>query len=233
MLAFLVCRILPWITIAVLFTGILARTRRWMKGGRPKLTLFPSGGSTAGAWKRIFREIFVFESLFKSNRGLWGGTWVFHAGLLLVLAGHARLVAEFPRLRSAFGVATDQADALGQWIGGGAGILVLAMGCYLLARRLVIRSVREISGREDYLVLGVLLAVIVSGDALRFMPGSDLAETRAFLRGLFLLQPVTAPSHLLFLIHFLLAQALLIIVPFSKFMHIPGVFFTKSLLLKP
>jgi nitrate reductase gamma subunit len=183
-------------------------------------------------WKTIIKEVLLFDSLFRTNRSLWGGTWVFHVSLLLILAGHARIVTDFPQIWNLLGIRISDVHSLEYLLGGGAGIMVLAMGIYLMARRLVVQRVSEISTREDYLVLCLLLAIILSGDALRFFTGFDATQSRAFFRALILFQSLPVPSHPLFLIHFFLAQLLLIVVPFTKFMHIPGIFLTKSMLLK-
>jgi len=231
MSARLVCRILPWITVAIFLVGILVRTRGWVKGRRPELTLFPSGGSPAGGWKIILREILIFESLLRCNRSLWGGTLFFHAGLLLILAGHAQVLSDFLWALQWLGLTPAEADSIGRLVGSTAGILVMIFGFFLLARRVTVQSAREISSLEDYLVLGLLLAVIVSGNALRFSADFDLDQVRTFFRGFLQLPSPPVPSDPLFLVHFTLAQLLLISVPFTKFLHIPGVFLAKSLLV--
>jgi nitrate reductase gamma subunit len=232
MLSFFVGNVMPFITVAVFLGGIAWRIRRWVKGARPKLTLFPAADSKRKVWEDVFKEVLAFKSLFTANRSLWAGTWVFHAGLALILVGHARVVTDFPVLWAALGMETAQADLMGFVLGGGAGVIVLAMGLYLLARRLLVRSVSEISSTEDFLILGLMLAVVLSGDALRFLTHFDLNQSREFFRGLVTLKAAPAPSHPLFLLHFFLGQTLLLIVPFSKFLHIPGIFFSRPLILQ-
>jgi nitrate reductase gamma subunit len=70
----------------------------------------------------------------------------------------------------------------------------------------------------------------VTGDILRFGTHFDLNQTREYFAGLVTFQSVAVPSNPYFLLHFFLGQVLIMWIPFSKFLHIPGVFYSKSLL---
>jgi nitrate reductase gamma subunit len=114
--------------------------------------------------------------------------------------------------------------------GGGAGIIILVMGIYLLFRRLTITRVREMSDGEDYFTLLLILAIIITGDIMRFVTHFDLAQSRQYFAALFTFSRVTVPSDPAFLLHSFLGQVLIIYIPFSKFLHIPGVFYSKSII---
>jgi hypothetical protein len=71
-------------------------------------------------------------------------------------------------------------------------------------------------------------AVALTGDLMRFGSHFDLNQAREYAAGQFSLRRGPAPAGPRFLLHLLLAQILIMYIPFSKFMHIPGGFFSKS-----
>ena len=118
----------------------------------------------------------------------------------------------------------------GSAIGGAAGLILLTTAIYILMRRFTMVRVREISGFEDFASIFLILAVVISGDLMRFSSHLDLARSREFISGLCGLRPTAIPRDPWFLLHFFLAQVLIMYIPFSKFLHIPGVFYCKSAL---
>ena len=221
---------LPYLTCVVFLAGIVYRIRKWNKAPVGKMTLTPAPASASEKWKQILKEVLVFRQLLDGNKPLWAGTWVFHAALLLILIGHSRVVTYFPRLWSMLGMSNANVDSMSNIVGGAAGVIILVMGIYLLFRRLTVQRVREISDSDDYVSLCLILAIIVTGDILRFGTHFDLNQTREYFAGLVTFQSVAVPSNPYFLLHFFLGQVLIMWIPFSKFLHIPGVFYSKSLL---
>ena len=107
----------------------------------------------------------------------------------------------------------------------------MGTGLYLLSsRRFLLKRVRVISGFEDYAVIALILAIAVTGDLMRLQAHFDLGRVREYVAGLMVLNPGPVPGDPIFLGHLLLVQVLLVYIPFSKFLHIPGIFFSKSLL---
>lgn len=227
---FFVGVVLPYVTIVVFIVGIVYRIRKWNKAAVGKMTLFPAPATSSEKWKRILKEVLIFKQLFDGNRSLWAGTWVFHAALALIIVGHSRVVTDFPLLWSALGMSNANVDSMSNIVGGGAGVVVLAMGIYLLVRRFTVQRVAEVSDIEDYVSLGLILAIIISGDILRFGPHFDLNLSREYFAGLLTFSGGPVPSSPYFLLHLFLGQVLIMWVPFSKFLHIPGLFYSKSLL---
>jgi len=221
---------LPYLTVVVFLVGIVYRIRKWNKAAVGKMTLFPAPATASEKWKQILKEVLVFRQLFDGNKSLWAGTWVFHAALILILIGHSRVVTDFPWLWTALGMSNANVDSMSNIVGGAAGVVILAMGIYLLFRRLTMQRVREISDTDDYVSLCLILAIIITGDILRFGTHFDLNQTREYFAGLVTFQAVTVPSNPYFLLHFFLGQVLIMWIPFSKFLHIPGVFYSKSLI---
>jgi len=221
---------LPYLTVVVFLVGIVYRIRKWNKAAVGKMTLFPAPATASEMWKQILKEVLVFRQLFDGNKSLWAGTWVFHAALILILIGHSRELTDYPWLGTALGMSNANVNSMSNIVGGAAGVVILAMGIYLLFRRLTMQRVREISDTDDYVSLCLILAIIITGDILRFGTHFDLNQTREYFAGLVTFQAVTVPSNPYFLLHFFLGQVLIMWIPFSKFLHIPGVFYSKSLI---
>ncbi len=226
----LICFFMPFVTATVFVAGIGCAIRRWNRGGVAKIPLFPRPATPYGKWKRILVETLTCRELSRGNRSLWIGTWFFHLFLFLVLLGHTRIVTDFPLLWRTLGLTNDRADQFGAAIGGAAGLILLTTAIYILMRRFTMLRVREISGFEDFASILLILAVVISGDLMRFGSHLDLARSREFISGLCGLRPTAIPRDPWFLLHFFLAQALIMYIPFSKFLHIPGVFYCKSAL---
>ncbi len=222
--------VLPYLTLIVFITGIAFRINKWNKAKAAKMTLFPASVTPGDKWKRIIKEVLIFEGLFQGNKPLWVGTWVFHAALALIILGHFRVFTDFPLIWNALGMDKGDVDTMSVVIGGGAGVIILGMGFYLLFRRFAVQRVREISDAEDYFAIFLILAIIITGDIMRFGSHFDLKESRDYFAALFTFEAARVPSNSYFLLHFLLGQLLIMYIPFSKFMHIPGIFYSKSLI---
>jgi nitrate reductase gamma subunit len=228
--SFFVSRLLPPLTLVLLLGGLAYRVVKWSRASVGKITLFPSATGPTDLWTGVAKQVFLFKSLWESDRPLWTGAWVFHAALALIFVGHVRVVTDFPRLWAALGMGPAGVDAMSAGVGGAVGLVILAMGGVLLVRRFSVSTARDASKLEDYIALALLLAVIISGDAMRFLTDFDLAETRAYFAGLVSFQPAPIPQNPLFQLHFFLAQLLLIYLPLGKLLHVPGVFFAHPLL---
>ena len=225
-----ICIAMPCVTLAVFLAGTAIRIRNWNRAAAAGIPLFPSPGSPYRKWKRILVETLTFNQLSEGNRSLWIGTWVFHLFLFLVLVGHSRLIIDFPVLWKNLGLDNGKADRVGAAIGGAAGLVLLVAAIYILMRRFVFVRVREISRFADYAGIGLILAVVISGDLMRFSSHFDVTSARDFFSGLLGLKITAVPSDPFFLLHFFFAQVLIMYIPFSKLLHIPGVFYSKSLL---
>jgi nitrate reductase gamma subunit len=226
-------QILPYITILVLVVGLAMRLMKWNKAPVGKMTIFPGASSTGEMITQIGKEVLIFRGLFKGNKGLWVGSWLFHAMLAFICVGHIRVVWE-----ALFFLPPEGQKMVSAATGGTFGVIILLAATYLFARRLMVGSVREISDVEDYVALVLIVAIVLTGDAMRFLPVAhiDLATaTRPYFTALFTfgaMGTMEVPSNPWFLAHFFLAQLLFLYMPFSKFLHIPGVFYSQALIQK-
>ena len=201
----------------------------------------PSTGR--GALARMALEVLLFRSLFRNSRAelynaryvfgedkyLWLSALAFHWSLLVIVLRHLRFLVEpVP----AFVLVIDRVDKFFQ-IGAPALYLsdvvaALALG-YLLLRRLRDPLVRYMSLFTDYFALVLLLSIAASGIVMRYWTRVDVVEAKRLALGWVTLHPVL-PEGLsaLFRVHLLLVSALLAYFPFSKLMHMGGVFLSPT-----
>ncbi|MBT3232365.1 MAG: hypothetical protein HN356_06070 [Calditrichaeota bacterium] len=218
----------PYITLLVFVLGVVIRIRAWAKSPQPgKMTLFPATQGTEVPG--VIKEALFFPSLFKGDKTLWSFSWIFHATLALIFIGHIRVFTDFPALWAALNINADNMSATS---GGIAGILVMATLILLLFRRFFVGRVREISNLADYFALVLVLAVIITGNMMRFSGHHfDLELTRAYFSSMltFSFSAMVVPADTIFRAHFLLVQLLFVYIPFSKILHFGGIFFTQTL----
>ena len=76
--------------------------------------------------------------------------------------------------------------------------------------------------------VALLLAIGLTGLAMRFVAHTDIVAVKAFMLGLmrFDLQPL--PTHPALLLHLGLVALLMIVFPISKLLHAPGLFFSPT-----
>jgi nitrate reductase gamma subunit len=225
--AFFVGGILPYLTVLIFIVGMGYRFYVWLKTPQPgKMTLFPAPDSATGG---VLAETLFFPSLFKGDKVLWSFSWVFHVTLALVFLGHIRVFSSFvDGILLALGTSPEGIDTMSAIAGGAAGIILFVTGVLLLLRRLTVQRVREISGIPDFFALLLLIAIIGTGDLMRFGAHFDLEQTRTWAVSLSTFSPVV-PQNGVFLVHALLAMLLIIYIPFSKILHFGGIFFTQAL----
>jgi nitrate reductase gamma subunit len=225
--AFFVCAVLPYLAVIAFLAGMTYRFYIWFRTSQPgKMTLFPAGDSTL---RSILSETFLFPSLFKGDKTLWAFSWLFHATLALVVLGHFRVFTGLiDSILMALGMTPEGIAGMSGTLGGAAGIVLLATGLLLLIRRLVVPRVREISNLPDFIAPLLLIAILCTGNLMRFGPHFDLEQTRLWASSLLFFSPVVLTDKA-FLVHAFLAMLLFIYIPYSKILHFGGIFFTQAL----
>ncbi len=206
---------------ATLAFGLGLAYRIWLYAKTPaplKIPTPPAPLTKGGVAFRLAREVVLFESLFKSNKWIWLFAALFHAALVLVLLRHLRYfqepIWEWVKLIQPFGLYAAFA-----MIAGLAG---------LWARRFLVERVRYISSPSDHLMLALLAGIGLSGLALKYVERTDIVALKAFILGLMRFDWQPLPSEPFLLIHLALVALLMIVFPFSKLLHAPGVFFSPT-----
>ena len=204
---------------AVLVLGVAAKIRSYLRTPAPlKIPTTPAPTTPTGVALRLGREVVLFESLFKSSKWTWLFGWMFHAALLLVLLRHGRYFQE-PVWTPVLWV---------QFVGTYAGFAMVAGLAGLWARRFLVDRVRYISTPSDHLHLALLLAIGLSGLAMRFVAHTDIVALKAFMLGLMRFDWQPLPGDPLLLLHLTLVALLMFVFPISKLLHAPGLFFSPT-----
>lgn len=196
-----------------------------------------------GVVVRMAAEVLLFRSLFRNHRArlsggrlilgengaLWLSALAFHWALLLILLRHLRLFLEpVPRFVNAL----ERLDGFFQ-IGTPplylSDVILLSALAWLLLRRFRDPALRYLSLFSDYFALFLLAAIAVTGLLMRYITRVDILSVKEYALGLAALRPGAPQSPgSLFLCHLLLVCALAAYLPFSKLMHMGGVFLSPT-----
>ncbi|MDO8542594.1 MAG: respiratory nitrate reductase subunit gamma [Opitutaceae bacterium] len=218
------------LSVAFFLLGMGWRCLGWLRAPVPlKIPLTPGPKTRVGVAARLAGETIAFRSLFRAAPGLWVVAWLFHLSLVLLLIGHfGGLVA--PKFsQRLLGLTAEQFTAQAQLSGGAIGILAAASLLGLLLRRIASKPLRAISTAGDFFLLLLLLLIVATGLAMRFAGQIDLREARAFVSGMRDFKSAVPSPDSVFTTHLLLVCALLVYAPFSKLVHMAGVFFNPAL----
>jgi len=206
-----------------------------------KYSKLESPAGTLGVIGRMALEVLLFRSLFRnlktelrndgprlaygSNKWLWLGGLAFHWSMLIVIIRHLRFFTHpVPFLVKII-------DSLDGFLQIGAphlmitGVVLLLALTYLFLRRVFIPQVRYISLPADYLPLFLLMGIATSGILMRYFFKVDIIKVKELTLGLASLNPgIPSGIGVIFYIHLFLISSLFAYFPFSKLMHMGGVF---------
>ena len=211
--------VLFYFATGVFVIGLAVKIRSYAKTPAPlKIATTPAPVTTGGVSLRMAREVVFFESLFKSSKWTWVFGWTFHFALLLVVLRHLRYFQE----------PVWMPIVLIQPFGTYAGFALVAALGGLWARRWLVDRVRYISTPSDHLMLALLIAIGLTGMAMRFVAHTDIVAVKVFVLGLMRFDWQPVPADPVLLIHLALVAGLMIVFPISKLLHAPGLFFSPT-----
>jgi len=211
--------VLAYFATAVLVVGLLYRIWLYARTPAPlKIPTTPAPVTRSGVVMRMAKEVVLFESLFKANKWTWLFGWVFHAALLLVVFRHLRFFTE------PVWIWVTWVQPYGLY----AGFAMLAGLAALWVRRFGVERIRYISGPSDHLMLLLLIGIAATGVMMKYVSRTDIVSVKAFVLGLIYFDWQPIPADAVLLIHLGLVLALIIVFPFSKLLHAPGVFFSPG-----
>ncbi|MEW7990948.1 MAG: respiratory nitrate reductase subunit gamma [Candidatus Thiodiazotropha sp.] len=203
----------------VLVLGLARKIVQYSRIPAPlKIPTTPAPVTRTGVVLRMIREVVLFESLFKSTKWTWIFSWMFHMGLFLVLVRHVRYFIDPVWLPI----------QLIQPFGKYAAFAMIAGLAGLLIRRIFVDRVRYISSPSDFLWLLLLLVIGMSGATMTFLVHTDVVAVKEFFTGFWTFSGGDLPMDPLLLVHLTLVAVLMLLLPFSKLLHIPGVFFSPT-----
>jgi nitrate reductase gamma subunit len=193
---------------------------------------------------RMALEIFLFRSLFRNTKSkmdshgnltywleiwLWLAALTFHYAFLVITLRHFRFFLEpvpffVPLLETLDGF--FQVGQPGLYV---TDILILASVSYLFIRRIIIPQVRYISLPADFFPLFLIFGIAASGVLMRYFTKIDVVGAKELAMGLITFRP-SVPENLgaLFYVHLFLVSVLLAYFPFSKLMHLGGIFLSPT-----
>ena len=209
-----------YIAFFILAYGLVSKILQYKNTPAPlKIPTMPAPTTQAGVVFRITKEVVLFSSLFKSSKATWLFGWLFHFGLFLDMLRHLRYFI----------------DPVWAWVvliqpfGKYGSILMLIGLVGLLTRRIVVDRVRYISSPSDHLMLVLLICITSTGMAMSFYLGVDVISVKSFFIGLMTLDIQNIPADPILVSHLIMVASLMIIFPYSKLLHAPGLFFSPSI----
>jgi nitrate reductase gamma subunit len=197
-----------------------------------------------GLFGRMALEVLCFRSLFRNTKAkltddqdlvygrdkwLWGGALAFHWCFLIVLIRHYRFFGEEV---PSFVLALQSIDGffkIGVPILYMTGLVLLASVTFLFLRRIVIPQLRYISLATDYFPLFLIMAIAITGILMRHVYKVEIVSVKEMAMGLVAFQPIVPEGiGVIFFVHLFLVSVLFAYFPFSKLMHLGGVFMSPT-----
>ncbi|MBF0367942.1 MAG: respiratory nitrate reductase subunit gamma [Magnetococcales bacterium] len=214
--------VLAYLVLGIFVIGFVWRISTYLRSTAPlKIATTPAPTSRFGVIRRLFLEVVLFNSLFKGDKLAWAGSIAFHGALVLVAIRHLRyFVDPLPPLFAHI-----------QILGVLAGLAMMGGLGVLLLRRIFIDRVRYISSKADYGWLLLLLGIGFTGLVMKFFIRPDIVAVKASMVDLLVPFQSFSPQMAgdwIFILHLLMAFALILLFPFSKLMHLGGIFFAPT-----
>ncbi|MEW6201050.1 MAG: hypothetical protein AB1546_03680, partial [bacterium] len=188
--------------------GLIARVFIWST--RPKdlkWTLFPCPESPPEQISYIAREVMTFACLFKHNRKLWYGSFFFHISIAMTLLWFILFI---------LGVNIHP-------LGVAAPALMIISCAYIILIRIGSREMQVVSSPVD--IFNLLLFSGFALTALIALSQTDLPEMREYFLALITFRTAPHPSDCVFFYNIILAEIILIYLPFTKMTHFISKYF--------
>jgi nitrate reductase gamma subunit len=192
---------------------------------------------------RMFLEVFFFRSLFRnmktempegkvaygSEKLLWLAGLAFHWSFLFIFIRHYRFFVQDVPLLINMIEGVDSFFQVGVPLFYMTDAVILGAISFLLFRRFYLPQIRYISLAADFFPLFLILGIAISGILMRYFLKVHIVAVKQLAMGLMSLSPVVpAGIGAIFYVHLFLICVLLMYFPFSKLMHMGGVFLSPT-----
>ncbi|MFW5957864.1 MAG: sulfate reduction electron transfer complex DsrMKJOP subunit DsrM [Desulfosalsimonas sp.] len=194
---------------------------------------------------RMILEILLFRSLFKNTRTgfaagrrisykwviwLWLFALLFHYSFLVVTVRHLRFFTEPVPFFVSF---LEQIDGMLQILLPNmflSGFALLAGALLLLGRRVFLPKMAYLSRPADYFPLFLIIGIAVTGLMMRYLSKVDVVRIKELTMGLATFQPSIPEGSIsgMFYVHLFFVSILVAYIPFSKIMHMGGIFLSPT-----
>lgn len=211
----------------VMIIGLFVKIKQYHSTPAPlKIPVTPAPKSTGGVVLRLAKEVIFFAALFRASKWTWLFGWMFHIALALAFLRHLRYVIDPDGMLGFMWplINLEIVQSFGKYAGFAMVIGLLG----LFGRRIFVSRVRYISSPSDYLMLLLFMFIAFSGLIMSFVSHVDIVQVKVFMLGILNLDPQALPVSVPLLIHLILVSILALILPVSKLLHIPGVFYSPS-----
>ena len=215
------------------------KSLNWIKSSK-----LDSPHSTLGVIGRMALEILLFRSLFRNTKAqlkdgpvlVYGsskylrlGALAFHWSFLVIVLRHFRYFTEPIPSFVLFLQNYDGLFQIGLPVLYITNVMILAALTFLFLRRVTDSNLKYISLASDYFPLFLIISIAVTGILMRYFTKVDIVSVKELAIGLFSFNPVIPQGiGIMFYIHLFLVSILLAYFPFSKLLHMPGVFLSPT-----
>lgn len=211
----------------------------WIKSSK-----LESPHSTLGVIGRMLLEVLMFRSLFRntkaelkdgpvlaygSSKYLWLFALAFHWSFLVIILRHFRYFTEPIPFFVPFLQSLDSFFQIGLPILYISNVVIIAAVFFLLFRRVIDPKLRYFSLLSDYFPLFLIISIAITGILMRYFIKVDIISIKELAIGLFSFNPVVPEGiGIMFYIHLFLVCVLIAYFPFSKLLHMAGVFLSPT-----
>ncbi len=184
-----------------------------------------------GSVIRYDREPYTWRSgssqLLRRRQLMWGSV-LFHAGVLLIFAGHLVGLLTPIFIWDALGVSHGAKQIIAISLGGVAGAMGIIGATLLLHRRFFDARVRKASSFADNLIILILWVQLALGLAtirvsMQHLDGEEMVKFMNWAQGIFTFNPAAASyvadAALVFKLHITLGLTIFVLFPFSRLVH--------------
>ena len=239
-------RMMDWARSAVPFqiptTAGQGKSLPWIKSNA-----IDSPFTTGGVVARMFFEVVTFRSLFRNTRmrvnpdgrisydielWLWLFALAFHYTFFVVILRHARFFLEPLPLPFEILEKIDTFVQIGQPIISMSSFALLGTVLFLFIRRVYLPNIRMISLASDFFPLFLIFGIAFTGIFMRYFTKIDVTAAKELTYGLvsFSLPTLARMQEIgsIFYIHVFFVCVLLMYFPWSKLMHMGGIFLSPT-----